>query len=405
MEGQFFNQNTTRCRHWAITWNNYPENAMELIQQAVQRGDVQYVIAGREVGRNGTPHLQMHVYFKDTKRLTCVRRVFPHTYAQPTRTTPEQCVNYCKKGGDYVEFGVNPLVAQAAAQEQRNEEQRCKWSDAKTNARARRFDAIDPAIYVRYYAALRKMGSEFAEAESGAELDSACGLWVWGPPDMGKTTTCMRAFPNSYLKNATKWWDGYAGQDTVIMDEMASNEAHSLKQLIKTWGDRFAFSAERKGDSCIIRPKLFVITANWSIEQIYRDPIDVAAMRKRFFQVHFDSFRKYSELEMRNIASQRMLPFDAAVEELRQHHDQQMDFIDAAARAGHLLPQMGPPRDPAGFIPLQRYNAMMRVPQPPTPPAGARNLLVTDVPNQTDNANVLDLDGHDTDDDSHCSWM
>lgn len=94
-------------------------------------------------------------------------------------------------------------------------------------------------------------------------------------------------------------------REVVVIDEFAKDFPQDIKRLIKVWGDRLPFTAESKGISHKIRPKLVIITSNWSIEQVFTDPIDIAAMRKRYFTIHFEKFRHFTEEQLVNIIDGR----------------------------------------------------------------------------------------------------
>lgn len=34
--------------------------------------------------------------------------------------------------------------------------------------------------------------------------------WIWGEPGTGKTRGVWDKYPDLYVKNLNKWWDGYA---------------------------------------------------------------------------------------------------------------------------------------------------------------------------------------------------
>lgn len=99
------------------------------------------------------------------------------------------------------------------------------------------------------------------------ELDNE---WHYGKTGMGKSRNVRERFPEAYIKGNNVWWDGYDGQETVIIEEMGPKQigAHHMKK----WCDHYPFSAESKGSSVQIRPKRLLVTSNYSIEDCYPEP-------------------------------------------------------------------------------------------------------------------------------------
>lgn len=95
----------SRSQSWVFTLNNYTVQDEGHLASLVENGLAQYVIYGREVGENGTPHLQGFVRFVERKRLVAVRGLISTRAHLEVAKHPQQARDYCKKDGDFFEFG------------------------------------------------------------------------------------------------------------------------------------------------------------------------------------------------------------------------------------------------------------------------------------------------------------
>lgn len=93
---------------WCFTCNNYSEDDETSIARVSEGSRISYVIYGREVGTSGTPHLQGYVQFsKQTSMRTALKVLGIQAHMSPTRS-PARALEYCKKEGNWVEFGTPP---------------------------------------------------------------------------------------------------------------------------------------------------------------------------------------------------------------------------------------------------------------------------------------------------------
>ena len=99
-------QSQPRSKHWCFTLNNYTETDIDRLSQLRNTPEV-YLIYGKEVGESGTPHLQGFVSFPSRKRLNQVISVLGQCHCSIARYIT-QSIQYCKKEGDYTEFGTAP---------------------------------------------------------------------------------------------------------------------------------------------------------------------------------------------------------------------------------------------------------------------------------------------------------
>lgn len=104
----------SRSRHWCFTLNNYTDGDLDRL--AALEGRVDYLIFGKEVGLNGTPHLQGFVSFPTRIRLTAVIQHIGQAHCTVARHV-KQAIEYCRKDGEVTEFGVQPTVTQGRRNE------------------------------------------------------------------------------------------------------------------------------------------------------------------------------------------------------------------------------------------------------------------------------------------------
>lgn len=231
---------------------------------------MRYLIYGRESSATGTPHHQGFIIMRRMSRLAAMKKLLPSAHWEIAKGTSAQAAAYCKKDGDFTEFGECPDQGGKTCQKRR-------YEDAFQAAKDGRLDDIDAELRIRYYRTFKQIRADHQQLP--ADSDNVTGVWIYGPTGVGKSRYARETYPGAYFKRPNKWFDGYNGHPYVIIEDL--DPSHKwMAHDIKIWTDRYSFPAETKGGTCVLRPDRVVITSQYAIEQIF-DVEDARAIERR----------------------------------------------------------------------------------------------------------------------------
>lgn len=246
-----------RSQYWMVTINNPRSNDLPGTWP-----DVVYAVWQREKGESGTEHLQVYVTFKDKKRLTTVRNMQKPGHWEPRRGSHAQAKEYVTKDDSRIdgpwECGDEPVDKE---QGKRNDllALKRKLDEGATEAAI----AADPDLFP-VWARHHKVVARY-KMLTGKQRDWPVFTQViWGAPGLGKTRKALQlAGPAAYWlprpAGQTSWFDGYIGQDTIVIDEFYGWLALDLLCRIL---DRYPFQVETKGGSQPLLVRKVIITSN-----------------------------------------------------------------------------------------------------------------------------------------------
>jgi len=87
-------------RGWCFTLNNYTDDEYKTIKEFVINKTDKYII-GKEIGEQGTPHLQGYIYVKQKIRFTTLKNLCNRLHLEIARGSPEDSLKYCSKDGNF----------------------------------------------------------------------------------------------------------------------------------------------------------------------------------------------------------------------------------------------------------------------------------------------------------------
>lgn len=261
---------------WVFTLNNYTDAD----ETTIQAWNVSYLVYGREVGISGTPHLQGFVTFGGkAKRLSALKKLHPKAHWEVAKGTSLQASDYCKKDGDYFEFGTPPSQGKRTDLE-------LVCEKLKSGKKLPDLAYDHPTTFVKYYRGLRELALTLQEPYEHCDVR---GIWIYGPPGVGKSRYARSEWPQFYSKPQNKWFDGYNGETAILLDDF-DKQGTCLGHHLKIWTDRYSCTGETKGGTIHLRHSTFIITSNYSIEDLWPEDEElIKALKRRFKCIHMDS--------------------------------------------------------------------------------------------------------------------
>jgi len=130
-----------------------------MLQELGALADVEYLLYGREIApTTGVRHLQGYIVFVARKSFSVVRGLLPGAHLERAKGNHKQNVEYCRKEGDFVEFGVAPPDA---AGKRTDFERYVEWCKSR-DSRPTDLEIIEsfPSLFGRYREACRTMARE-----------------------------------------------------------------------------------------------------------------------------------------------------------------------------------------------------------------------------------------------------
>lgn len=266
---------TGKHRGYCFTLNNFTE--WDIVDVERLQETAEYLVYGREVGEGGTPHLQGYVRFRNPVTFRKLKEKLQRAHIEAQRGDTTAAADYCKKDGDFKEFGVLPATKRSGT---------ARWAWIIERAEEGDLESIKreyPGDYLRLYDKLLRLRKRNKSILDGS-LEHE---WWHGPTGTGKSRKVWTDHPDHYAKQLNKWWDGYGDEDVVVIEEWAPRNECTASYL-KIWADRYPFPAEVKGGNLKrIRPRKIIVTSNYTIDQCFERSEDRDPLKRRFKQVYF----------------------------------------------------------------------------------------------------------------------
>lgn len=288
----------TKSKYWCFTVNNPQPNYIDL--NGLKNWS--YMIVGKEIGEEGTPHLQCFVAYETYTRFSTIKKQLPRAHIEPMYGTTKEAIDYCKKDGQWQDFGeMPPNVGRQGGREDKGAKMsKQNWLELINYAENGNFEAIkneQPGVYWRNYHLMKQIHMD--NPKQLPILKKLDNEWIYGKPGVGKSWTARKENPGAYIHLKNKWWIGYKHEDVVIFDDIGKTDALWIGDKLKNWADIYPCPTETKGYGMMVRPKRIIVTSNYSIQDLFGHDEDLyEAIKRRFKERNiikpFEEFAEHS---------------------------------------------------------------------------------------------------------------
>lgn len=274
-----------QSKYWCFTLNNYTDGEYTSIIALSSEPKCTYLVFGKESGESNTPHLQGYIELSRKTRIGGVKTLLgsPRVHVEARRGTPKEAADYCKKEGDYFEYGT------------------ISNDRGEGHLRGRQLDAIKGlidnggslndvaeqnfAVYLQWRHGLK----DYIQSKIPKRSWKSQVIWFWGKTGTGKTKEAWREANTLCDGNVCAladptlvWYEPYAYHKAVIIDDFTGEAP--IDKLLRIF-DRYPIQVPVKGAFLEWIPRLIYVTSNQSPEEMYGHHHQWEALQRRLEEI------------------------------------------------------------------------------------------------------------------------
>jgi hypothetical protein len=232
-------------------------------QSFFDNNNVKYLIYGEELcPSTGREHHQVFIYFNNNKNsIKKVSKSLNNANCRQCDGNFEQNVKYCSKDGNVHEFGDRPKQGARTDLD-------ALVNEVKEGLAVDDIAMNNPVMYHMYGRTLAKV--EDITLRKKFRTWSTRGTWYWGASGVGKSHKAFENYdPDTHYvyPNDNGWWDGYSGQEIVIINEFRGwIQFSELLDLL----DKYPKTVKRRcREPCPFLAKHIIITSSNHPKDVY----------------------------------------------------------------------------------------------------------------------------------------
>lgn len=286
-----------RIRRWFFTYNTPKDGERELLHDYFTLHCTKACTALEHAPSTGREHIQGAVTFNGPRTFSSLKEAWPMIHWEPSKGTDAEIYDYlCKEDTDVWTVGSWALPARrrhGPGQGHRSDLEALWHACQVPGATWQSVSRDHPAQAIRYPSGIARALNTAASSGASDIRDINVDVY-WGPTGSGKTHLALERVrasqppgmePYIITLDRADWWDCYAGQPAILIDDFASAEypITKLKRLL----DKYPLRLPVKGGFTWAKWNHVFITSNEAPEAWYLNelPEHRAAIARRLTRV------------------------------------------------------------------------------------------------------------------------
>ncbi|AKO71485.1 replication associated protein [Chimpanzee faeces associated circular DNA molecule 1] len=289
-----------------LTYPQCSKSKEELLEYIQSIENIQCAIVAKE-NHNETEGEHLHAWIKFRHQMKIAGSKWGHLFdwegihgnyqrVMVTQRSVADTVKYVMKDGDTLVWNCDPEEIMKASKS------KGRKYDNKVLLETPNEVLVEKGIIpLSQLMTIKKAKEIYALLKQPKDKLNVRGIWLHGKAGCGKSTLARKMakelFEGYYEKPQNKWFDGYAGEKCIILDDLDTTQ---LFHHIKIWADRYACKGEIKGSTVWLKHDMLIITSNWSIDEICDQAVDGHkyrdALKRRFTEITVQPGEKYISL-------------------------------------------------------------------------------------------------------------
>lgn len=246
-------------KNFCFTLNNPIENGGALLCDWLE-ANCSYGVIGYEVGKQGTPHWQGYAELKNKTRDTTIYKI-AKWHVERRMGPQSKAITYCKKDGNWVVWG-KPT----------EQGYRSDLDSSRRLALESGMRAVSSTCNLQQIRVAEKFLTYNEEPRDWMPQV----IYIWGRSRTGKSRLARQLVAEHGLKDDvyckndnTKWWDGYDGQEAIIIDDFRDTW-WAPTEFLRIF-DAYECRVEYKGGYRQLRSRIMIITSIKAPHTLYRN--------------------------------------------------------------------------------------------------------------------------------------